>query len=81
MNPDKFLKLKSKVDQAKREKDRSEGALESLMTELQQEFNCQTLKAARIERDKLIEEETQLEKSAEEALHQLETDYPQLFEE
>ena len=81
MNTDKFLKMKQQVDQLKREKDRSEGALEQLVKELKSEFNCKTLKEARIERDRLQQEEQELETSFANALEQLETDYPELVKE
>jgi hypothetical protein len=58
---DKYQQLKAKVKELQSKAERSKGALDQLMQQLEDEFNCQTLKRA----EALLTEYEELENEAE----------------
>lgn len=48
MTEAEYKKLKSDVDEAKTESDRAKGALDQLMVRLKDEFECTTVKEAKV---------------------------------
>lgn len=61
ISPKKFQELTEKLSTLQRTKAKAEGALESLMTQLEEEFDCATLKEGRSLLRKLEAENLKLE--------------------
>ena len=70
MNLSDYQKLKEKVERLQSESDRSAGALDQLKHRLNDEFECQTIKEAKLLleqwQDELESQETEFEKASDE---------------
>lgn len=66
---EQFNRLKKEVEEADREKERSQGALDQLKKELQEKFGCKSFEEARRllakKREKLLKEKVQFDKDVE----------------
>ena len=59
INLKEYEKLKARVDSLARDKARAEGALKQLLTQMEEEFNCKTLKGAEKKLKQLEQEAAQ----------------------
>lgn len=73
MNLSKYKKLKRMVEEKKQERDRAEGALQSLLTQLKRDHGCSTLKEAKQLYKKLQKEEAEAELAFEDKLSAFES--------
>lgn len=73
MTPDDYQKLKQKAESLERQKERSQGKIDQLLQQLQEEFDCKTLDGAKKSLFKLEKEEAQKEKEASKALEAFES--------
>lgn len=74
-----FEKIKSKVDQLKREQSRAEGALESVMERIKDEFDCDSMAEAKELQKKLNEAAKKAETKYREALEEFEQNWGDLL--
>ena len=63
-----YRKLKREVDEAKTDADRAKGALDQLMTQLKNEFQCESLKEAKALLEELQEKRDKAQKKFDAAL-------------
>lgn len=68
MNLDEYAQLKKRVTKTRREADKAQGALDSLMVRLKKEFGCSTIEEAEHLLVKLQREKDQAEKEFERAV-------------
>jgi len=71
----KLLKMKQRVEEAKDETARAEGALESAKKRLADEFSCKSVAAAEKKRDKLVAEIDALTEEYENGIEKLDSDF------
>lgn len=75
INLKKFQRLKSLVDEARRDADRAEGVVSTVKKELKEEFNCANLKAAKALLTELEEEQAKAEKKFNKELEEFEEEH------
>lgn len=63
LNEAKYRQLKSAVEAAKSEAERAQGSLDQLMTRLEEDHGCKTLKEAKAKLAELEEEATAAERA------------------
>lgn len=71
ISEDQYRKLKAEVERAKSDAERAQGALDQLMSRLEKEFECSSIKEAQ----KLLAELEAKEKAAKAAFQKAFTDY------
>lgn len=72
---EKLINMKRKLDAAKQQADKAEGALDQLMDQMQKEFGVTSIKEAKAKRLQLEEQATSLVKDIEEIVKELEENY------
>jgi hypothetical protein len=65
---EKYRKLKAEVEQTKAEADRAQGALDQLLARLRDEFECGTLKEAKLKLSELTAKKEKAEAAFEKTL-------------
>lgn len=79
MDLKRYNQLKNEVDKLQREADRSEGALEQLMTKLKDEFECNTIGEAEELVLMLEKEANKAEKDYDKALEEFEEEFQEVL--
>jgi len=72
---DKLLKMKKKIDEAERERDRADGRISSLENRLKQEHECKNLDEAERKQKRLEEDIQNKEKNLSDIVKRLKKDY------
>ena len=72
---DKLSKLKKQAESAQREADKAQGALEQILSQLKEDFDCETLEDAETLLDKLGEKERTKAEAFDTALAEFEEKY------
>lgn len=73
---EKYTELKKKEERAKETINKAEGALEQVMTQIKEEFDCDTLQSAEKKLKKEQAQEASIRKEFEEAINGFEKDWP-----
>ncbi len=68
----KYMELKRKVEKAQQKADKAEGALEQVMKQLKEEFDCPTLESAKKKLKLLKAQEEKAKDAFEEAVEEFE---------
>ncbi len=68
----KYMSLKKKVEEAHQSADKAEGALGQIMNQLEDSFQCSTLKAAKLKLISLQKQEKKITKEFKEAVEDFE---------
>lgn len=71
----KYEQLKRRVDAAKSEADKAQGALDNLMARLESQFECSTVSDAKVKAEELRERAEELEDDFNEALAAFEEEW------
>ena len=71
----KYLKIKKQVERDQQKADKAEGALNQIMKQLKDEFNCSTLEEAERMLKKMKKKSKELQKQFEEAIEKYEKEY------
>ena len=71
----KYMNLKKRAEQAQQEVNKAEGALEQIKKQLEEEFDCITLEAAKRKLNVLEKQEQKVEIEFKEALSKFEKDW------
>lgn len=75
MNLDKYHNLSKKAQKAKAEADRAEGALDTLMKQLEEEFGCTTVEEGLEKLEELKKQQKKLGRQFNKAVKQFENDW------
>ena len=78
---DKYLDLKKRVEDAQQKSDQAEGALGEVMNQLENEFECATLKEGKRKLRQLGKQEALSKEEFENAIEQFEKDWSEELEE
>lgn len=70
---DKYLQIKRETEQAQREADKTTGALQQMMQQLEKTFGCKTIKQAKKLYRKKVKEKDRLEQVAANAMNDFES--------
>ena len=81
MNLKRFTALKQKAEDAQREADKAQGALDQLKERLKKEFQCNSLKDAETLLRKLEKEEKEAEREFDKSLAEFEDKFGSVLEE
>ena len=73
---DEYLSLKKRVDKSQQEAAQAEGAIKEVTKQLQREFGCDTLNAAKRKLKQLEKQETTSKKAFDDAVEKFEKDWP-----
>ena len=75
MDKDKLLQIKEEIEQAKTQVSQLKGRKEYLLQQLNDEWGCSTVKAARVKLDKMKKEIQDLDSKIEKGVQELEDTY------
>ncbi len=77
----KYMRLKKDVETAQQRANRAQGALDQLMTTLQRDYDCSTLKQAQKKLKTLRKQEEEAKKEFVEAVEQFEEEWDEQLQE